>query len=104
MSDENKRGVKSKPEGMKSPKTITLKRSKIEVIFDQDFSTSDVMAAQKAAGKDAGFFSLYLAQRIATFNGVRLTMGDIKERVLGKDYLQLTGAILGDGEDDEGND
>ncbi len=88
-------------EAMSSPKTIVLKRSKITVTFDEDFSTADVMAAQKASGKDASLFSLYLAQRIATFDGAPLTMGEIRDKVKGKDYLQLTGAILGDSDEEE---
>lgn len=87
-------------------KKITLKRSKITVEWDEDYSTADVVSAQKAAGKDPGMFSLYLAQRIATFDGKKLKMGDITALIKGKDYLQLTGAILGDGDeaDEAGND
>lgn len=87
---------------MRAPRSIVLKRSKIAVVFDEDYSTADVIAAQKAAGKETSLFSLYLAQRIATFNGAALTMGDIREKIRGRDYLQLTAAILGDG-DEEGN-
>lgn len=87
---------------MRAPKTVTLKRSKMIVVYDEDYSTADAIAAQKAAGKDTALFSLYLAQRIATFDGARLSMGDIREKIRGRDYLQLTSAILGDG-DDEGN-
>ena len=82
-------------------KKITLKRSKIVVEWDEDYPTAAVIAAQKAAGKDPGMFSLYLAQRIATFDGKPLKMGDIQATIKGKDYLQLTGAILGDGEEDD---
>lgn len=106
MSNEAASKTKVKTDegaAMGSPKTVILKRSRITVVFDEDFSTADVMAAQKASGKNAGLFSLYLAQRIATFDGEKLTMGDIRDKVKGKDYLQLTGAILGDSEDDEGN-
>lgn len=106
MSNEAASKTKAKTsemETMGSPKTVILKRSRITVMFDEDFSTAHVIAAQKASGKDAGLFSLYLAQRIATFDGEKLTMGNILDRVKGKDYLQLTGAILGDSEDDEGN-
>ena len=87
---------------MRAPRTVVLKRSKMTVVFDEDYSTADVIAAQKAAGKETSLFSLYLAQRIATFNGATLTMGDIREKIRGRDYLQLTAAILGDG-DEEGN-
>lgn len=92
--------LETKTVEMRAPKTVVLKRSKITMIYDEDFSTADVIAAQKAAGKDAGLFSLYLAQRIATFDGKKLTMGEIRDQVRGRDYLQLTGAILGDSEDD----
>ncbi len=87
---------------MKAPKTITLKRSRIVVFYDDDYSTADVIAAQKAAGKDSALFALYLAQRIATFDGKRLTIGEIRDLVRGRDFLQLTGALLGDGEDEAG--
>lgn len=87
---------------MRTPKTVVLKRSKMTVVFDEDYSTADVIGAQKAAGKETSLFSLYLAQRIATFDGATLTMGDIREKIRGRDYLQLTAAILGDG-DEEGN-
>ncbi|QCI65628.1 hypothetical protein [Phreatobacter stygius] len=90
---------------MRAPKTVTLKRSKIVMIYDQDFPTEAVIAAQKAAAKNSGMFALYLAQQVATFDGKRLTMGEIRERVRGKDYLQLTGVLLGDDEDgDEDGD
>ena len=87
---------------MRAPRTVVLKRSKMTVVFDEDYSTADVIAAQKAAGKETSLFSLYLAQRIAAFDGATLTMGDIREKIRGRDYLQLTAAILGDG-DEEGN-
>ena len=86
---------------MRSPKTVILKRSKIVVVFDQDFGVPDTLAAQKASGKNSSLFSLYLAQQIATFDGKKLTMGEIREKILGKDYLQLTGEILGDDDDAE---
>jgi len=106
MSSEPKT-TKTKPNAesaMRSPKTIILKRSKITVIFDEDFAVADTIAAQKACGKNSSLFVLYLAQRIATFDGARLTMSEINERVGGKDYLQLAGEMLGDDKDDEGND
>ena len=87
---------------MRAPRTVVLGRSKITVVFDEDFATEDVIAAQKASGKETALFSLYLAQRIATFDGAKLTMGDIRDKVRGRDYLQLTAAMLGDG-DEEGN-
>lgn len=90
---------------MTSAKTVTLKRSKIKVAFDQDFPSSDVIAAQKAAGKDSSTFPLYLAQRVCTFDGAKLTLGQINEKVRGKDYLQLVGELLSDGDDaDTGDD
>lgn len=90
---------------MREPKELTLAKSGIAVVYDADFSTADVIAAQKASGKETALFSLYLAQRIATFDGAKLTMGDIREKIRGRDYLQLTAAILGSGEDgdEEGN-
>ncbi len=103
MTDKPAKAAPDKTPEMLAPRTVVLKRSKITMVYDEDFSTADVIAAQKASGKDAGLFSLYLAQRIATFDGEKFTMGEIRERVRGRDYLQLTGAILGDGEDDSGN-
>lgn len=85
---------------MRAPKTVTLKRSKVVVVFDQDYGTADAVAAQKAAKKDPSLFVLYLAQRIATFNGAKWTMGDIREKIRGADYLQLSGEILGGGDDE----
>lgn len=83
-----------------SLKSITLNRSKILVQWDEDYSTADVVSAQKAAGKEPGMFALYLAQRIATFDGAKLKMGDIQGKIKGRDYLQLSGAILGDSDED----
>jgi hypothetical protein len=85
----------------RAPKTIILKRSRIVVCYDDDYSTDDVIAAQKAAGKESAKFALYLAQRIATFDGKRLTMGEIRDAVRGRDFLQLTGELLGDGKEPE---
>lgn len=83
-------------------KSLVLKRTGIAVAFNPDFSIADTIAAQKAAGKDAGAFALYLAQRVCTFNGEVWTVGQIRERLAGRDYLQLTGELLAD-EDSEGN-
>jgi hypothetical protein len=93
--------------GMKDPKTITLKKSGIVVTYDADFSTADTISAQRAAGKESSNFVLYLLQRIGLFNGRKFTMAEIKEKIRGKDYLQLTAAVLGDDDDEpkvtEGN-
>lgn len=86
---------------MLSPKTVILKRSKITVVFDQDFGVAETIAAQKAAGKNTSLFVLYLAQQVATFDGQKLTMGAIREKIRGKDYLQLSGELLGDDDDAE---
>lgn len=87
---------------MRSPKSFALKRSGIDVVFDQDYSTDDAIAAQRAAGKNARALPLYLAQRICTFNGKSLTIGELKDQVRGADYFQLVGEILGgDDEADE---
>ena len=87
---------------MRSPKKITLKRSKIVVTFDEDFSSADLIGAQKAAGKESSRFPLYLAQRIAIFDGAKWTVGAIQEKVRGRDYIQLTSAMLSD--EDEADD
>jgi hypothetical protein len=102
MAETNTTGTK----GMKSARTVVLKRSGITVVYDRLYSARDAMLAQKAAGKDTGAFVVYLAQSIATFDGKRLTAGEILDQVPGADYLQLTGEILGDdepGEDAAGN-
>lgn len=80
-------------------KSFTLKRSKIAVTFDPDFGVAETVAAQKASRKNSGLFVLYLAQQIATFDGKKLTVGEIREKIKGADYLQLSGEIFG--EDDE---
>lgn len=87
---------------MREARTLVLPKSKMTVVFDADFSTSDVINAQKASGKETGLFVLYLAQSVALFDGKKLTMGEIKEKVRGKDYLKLAGEMLGD-EDAAGN-
>jgi hypothetical protein len=46
-------------------------------------------------------FVLYLAQATATFNGERWTMGQIREKIRGKDYLSLAGEMLGDDKADK---
>lgn len=105
MSDETATAAPERKAAptLREPRTLTLGKSGIVVVYDADFSTADVIAAQKASGKETALFSLYLAQRIATFDGAKLTMGDIREKIRGRDYLQLTAAILGAGEDEEGN-
>jgi hypothetical protein len=87
-------------------KTFTLKRSQLVVAFDPDFGVAETIAAQKAARKNSALFVLYLAQQIATFDGKKLTVGELREKIKGKDFLQLSGEILGDDEDEEaeGND
>jgi hypothetical protein len=87
---------------MKKPVTFRLKRSGVTVVYDRMYSAREAIAAQKAAGKDSSAFVVYLAQSIATFDGERLTAGEILERVPGADFLQLTGEILGDDEPAEG--
>jgi hypothetical protein len=87
---------------MKQARTFKLKRSGITVIYDRLYSARDAMAAQKAASKDASSFVVYLAQAIATFDGKRLTAGEILEQVPGADFLQLTGELLGDEDPGEG--
>lgn len=84
-------------------KTFSLKRSKVVVAFDPDFGVGETIAAQKAAKKDSALFVLYLAQQIATFDGKKLTLGEIREKIKGADYLQLSGEILG-GDDDEADE
>lgn len=79
-------------------RSITLKKSGIRVDYDADPATADVIAASKAAGKDTALFPIYLAQRVATFDGQRWTAGEIRDRLRGKDYLQLAGALLGEDE------
>lgn len=82
-------------------KSFTLKRSKIAVAFDPDFGVAETVAAQKASRKNSGMFVLYLAQQIATFDGKKLTVGEIREKIKGADYLQLSGEIFGEDDDAE---
>jgi len=91
---------------MREPKTFFLAKSKVLLEYDADPSVAQVLAAQKAAGKESGLFVLYLAQATATFDGKRWTMGEIRERIRGKDYLALAGEMLGDvtGDDDKAGD
>lgn len=84
-------------------KSFTLKRSKLTVSFDPDYGVAETIAAQKASRKNSGLFALYLAQQIATFDGKKLTVGEIREKIKGADYLQLTQEILG-GDDDDAED
>jgi len=89
--------------------TFTLPRSKIEVSFDPDYSIQHVLAAQGAAGAakkgaGAGGFQLYLIQRICTFNGKSLTVGELQEQVKGADFITLMGKVFaGEDEDEAGN-
>lgn len=85
---------------MKTPKTIVLARSGRTVVFDEDYTAVDTIAAQKAAGKDAQAFPLYLAQRVCLFDGSPLTVGQIRD-LAGRDYLQLVGELLGDVKENE---
>lgn len=91
--------AEAKPAAAPQLSTFILKRSKIVVAYDPDYPSKDVIAAQKAAGKDSAAFALYLAQRICTFDGEKLSAGAIREKVRGRDYLQLAGEILSDGDD-----
>lgn len=95
---------KTTTNAMREPKTVILNKSRIAVVYDDDYSTDDVIAAQKAAGKESAKFALYLAQRVATFDGKRLTFGEIRDAVRGRDFLQLTGALLGDAGEPEPDD
>ena len=92
---DTKADTKSETKPMKSPKCITLARSGKKVVFDEDYTALDTIAAQKAAGRDTSAFPLYLAQRICLFDGTKMTIGEIRE-LSGRDYLQLVGDLLGD--------
>ena len=86
---------------MREEKSFVLPKSKVAVVYDADPSVSQIIAAQKAAAKETSLFVLYLAQATATFNGERWTMGEIREKIRGKDYLALAAEMLGDDKDDE---
>lgn len=88
---------------MRDAKTIVLKKSRLTVVCDAGYVTADTLAAQRAAGKDARRFSLYLIQRVAFIDGRRWSAQEIEENLPGKDFLQLQGELLGDDADDEGN-
>jgi len=77
---------------------ITLERSGIKVSVPDDWAISDTVAAQRAAGKNAEKFQLYLMQRVCRFNGRRQSMDWIEDNIGGKDGLQLAGALFGDQE------
>jgi hypothetical protein len=86
---------------MREPKSFRLPKSGIAVVYDADPSVAQVVAAQKAAAKDSALFVLYLAQATATFDGERLTMGALRERIRGKDYLALAAEMLSDDKAEE---
>lgn len=98
MADDAKPTVTT----MRDPQTIKLRRSGITVVYEADYRTGDMVAAQKAA-KDAGGFLPYLVQRIALFDGQRWTTQQILEKLPGKDFAQLTADIFKD-DDEAGND
>lgn len=84
------------------PRTLVLPKSRVTVTYDADPSVAQVLAAQKGAGKESELFVLYLAQQAARFDGQKLTVGEIRQRLRGKDYLALAGALLGESEGDPG--
>jgi hypothetical protein len=86
---------------MREAKSFRLNKSGVDVLYDGDPSVAQVLAAQKASGKDSALFVLYLAQATATFNGERWTMGQIREKIRGKDYLALAAEMLGDDKDED---
>jgi hypothetical protein len=86
-------------------KTLTLKQSGLTVTYPPTYSVDDAIAAQAAAqkAKDTAKFALYLVQRTCLFDGRQMTVGEIRQRVTGADYLKLVGELLGDdAEADEG--
>lgn len=89
---------------MRAPRSLTLSRSRIVMTYDEDFSVEDTIAAQRAAGKQSALFPLYLAQRVASFDGRHLTIGELRETIRGKDYLQMVAALLGDADGEPAED
>lgn len=89
------------PDLEQTTKTIKFKRG-IEVQWPDPFSADDYLAAQRSAlkAKDAGLTPLYLLQKIATFNGGKLTVPEIKAKLSGSELMKLQGEIL-TGLDDE---
>lgn len=98
----------TRPEGkparaMREARTLVLKKSKVTVVYDAAYNAADAMAAQRAAGRDASRFALYLIQRIALFDGRQWAAQEIEEKLAGMDWLTLQAAVLGDdAEGDEG--
>lgn len=92
----------SSPSKADGTKSFTLKRSKIVVTYSEDYPSSAHFAAQKGASKDGALYAVYLAQSICTFNGEKWTAGQIREKLGGRDILQLQAEMLNDDEDGEG--
>lgn len=84
-------------------KSIVLKKSRKAVQLPESYTTRELIAAQKAAGKDTSQVPVFLIQRLCTFDGASLTAGDVLD-LPGQDYAQIVGAIFSDDEDGEGND
>lgn len=84
-------------------RTIALSRSKISVSIPQDWHISDTMAAQRYGKGDPVKTNLALIQRVCLFDGARLSVDQIEEKISGKDWLQLLGEFFSDDEDGVGN-
>lgn len=84
---------------------VTLKRSGIVASIPEDWELADNQHAQRQAKGDGSAFQWYLMQRVCLFDGETWTLPAIKEKIKGKDALQLTGEFFGDEDgDDTGNE
>ena len=83
-------------------KTLKLPQSGVIVSYPPTYTVDDAIAAQTQAqkNKETAKFGLYLAQRICTFNGKQLTLGELRTSITGADYLKLVGTVLGEDDDD----
>lgn len=82
-------------------KTITLKKSKFTATFDDEFPTSAVMVASKAAKGKTELVPLYVIQNIVTIDGRRWTAGELRQKLPGRDYFQLMTEVFTESDDEE---
>ena len=77
----------------------TLTRSGIVVTIPDDWTVADTQYAQRHGKGDGPKTNMALIQRTCRFSGETWTLGDIEEKLGGKDYMELLGELFG-GDDD----
>lgn len=82
--------------------TITLRKSGKVVTVPESYTTRELLAAQKAAGKDTTMVPVFLAQRLCLFDGAQITAGDILD-LPGADFAQIVSVLFAADEDESGN-